>query len=76
MKARYGCRTCQKEVKPKKGRLVCCGFDEPVPAKDPDRCDECGGKRRGYADDYFIKQCWCTEMAIENSGGYFGDHWE
>ena len=28
---KFGCKKCRKEVKPFKGRLICCGHDEPMP---------------------------------------------
>lgn len=69
-KPRYFCKSCMCPVKPKDGMLSCCGHSYAEPAKDPDRCKFCGGKTRGFADDYFIKKCYCHELAENDEEGF------
>lgn len=68
MNKKIGCKSCGKVVKPKNGRLICCGFNEAIESlySDPNRCEDCGGKLKGYYDDYFIKGCHCSAYSLYN----------
>jgi hypothetical protein len=38
-----------------------------------DVCDKCGGKKRGFSDDYFIKTCHCFDLAVDE--GLYDDEY-
>ena len=29
---------------------------------ESERCKQCGGSKSAYADNYFIKKCYCDEL--------------
>lgn len=36
------------------------------PKKDKNKCPKCNGSKSNFADDYFIRKCWCNESASED----------
>jgi hypothetical protein len=71
---KYGCRICKKEVKPKNGRLVCCGHNEAVPTPRL-RCNTCRGVLDYRTTDEFLgtRQCLCGEYMHDNYDDDYGD---
>ncbi len=63
----FGCKTCGKKVYPKKGRLICCGHNEPIPGSNPNLCQRCGGYKSGAMTAF--GECICI-MLWEDEGEY------
>lgn len=76
---KYGCKTCRKPVRPKKGRLICCGHNEPVPKLDLDRKDLLGrlhGSQPVFGSGEMHYRHGTLEYLDDGNGNVFDVHEE